>query len=59
MVNVACLDSWKLVAKMEVDDCLSSRTGRRRRKYLLPKLRADLKEEQDKSAKKAVSASQD
>ena len=54
-MEMARLDSWKMVAKIEGDDRLSSRT-RRRRKYLLPTLRAELKEEKDKNAKKAAPA---
>ena len=53
MTAVAKLDSWKMVAKIEGDDSLSSRT-RRRRKYLLPTLRAELKEEKEKTTKKAT-----
>ena len=55
MTSVARLDSWKMVAKIEGDDRLSSRT-RRRRKYLLPTLRAEIKEEKEKNAKKATPA---
>ena len=53
MTNVAKVDSWKMVAKIEGDDRLSSRT-RRRRKYLLPTLRAEIKEEKEKNAKEAT-----
>ena len=57
MTSVARLDSWKMVSKIEREDRLSSHM-RRRCKYLLPKLCAEIKEEKEKNAKKATPAGQ-
>ena len=47
-MEMARLDSWKMVANIKGNDGLPVRK-RRLRKYLRPTVHAELKEEQDKS----------